>query len=110
MIREEEGQRRAYLHLGTGNYHPGTALQYTDLGLLTSDPVLGRDAEAYMSSLARRGPPPQFKEFLVAPQTLYEGTMKLIHGEKRSTPPAARACASTSSCAASAASGRASRA
>ncbi|MBV9671962.1 MAG: polyphosphate kinase 1, partial [Verrucomicrobia bacterium] len=41
--REEEGIRR-YVHLGTGNYHPSTARLYTDLGLLTCDPVLTNDA------------------------------------------------------------------
>ena len=41
VFREENGEEVSYLHLGTGNYHPGTARQYTDLGLLTKNPVLG---------------------------------------------------------------------
>ncbi|MCX5788431.1 MAG: polyphosphate kinase 1, partial [Elusimicrobia bacterium] len=81
VIREQDGERRAYCHLGTGNYHPGTALQYTDLGLLTSDPVLGQDAEAYMSGLTRLVKSALFKDFLVAPHGLYEGILRLIHGE-----------------------------
>ena len=34
--REAEGIRR-YCHLGTGNYHPRSARQYTDYGLFTCD-------------------------------------------------------------------------
>ena len=35
--REEDGIRR-YCHIGTGNYNPRTALNYEDLGLLSSNP------------------------------------------------------------------------
>ena len=31
-----------YVHLGTGNYNPRTASLYTDVGLLTCDPDLGK--------------------------------------------------------------------
>jgi polyphosphate kinase len=42
LRRDYDGLRR-YAHLGTGNYHAGTARLYNDLGLLTCDPVLGAD-------------------------------------------------------------------
>ncbi|NGP54753.1 polyphosphate kinase 1 [Thioalkalivibrio sp. XN8] len=42
LRRDYDGLRR-YAHLGTGNYHSGTARLYSDLGLLTCDPVLGSD-------------------------------------------------------------------
>jgi polyphosphate kinase len=35
IVREENGQPRAYCHIGTGNYHVDNARVYTDLGLLT---------------------------------------------------------------------------
>lgn len=34
-----------YAHLGTGNYHPGTARLYTDFGMLTADAELCSDIE-----------------------------------------------------------------
>ncbi|MBI2071414.1 MAG: hypothetical protein HYT79_12565, partial [Elusimicrobia bacterium] len=53
IIREENGGEVSYLHLGTGNYHPKTARQYTDLGLLTSDATLGSDISAFFETISR---------------------------------------------------------
>src|SRR5512134_3135891 len=47
IVRREEAdgrkQLRRYVHLGTGNYHPSTARQYTDFGLLTANEELCAD-------------------------------------------------------------------
>ena len=43
IVRREHRKLRRYVHLGTGNYHPGTARAYTDLGLLTCRPEFGED-------------------------------------------------------------------
>ena len=67
LRRDYDGLRR-YAHLGTGNYHAGTARLYSDLGLLTSDPVLGADLTELFNFLTtgyvanRRG-----KQLAVAP-------------------------------------------
>ena len=36
IIRRQGGKLKRYAHLGTGNYHTGTAKAYTDMSLLTS--------------------------------------------------------------------------
>lgn len=43
MIRRDYSGLRRYAHIGTGNYHSGTARLYGDLGLLTCDPELTAD-------------------------------------------------------------------
>ena len=83
VFRSEEGGERSYLHLGTGNYHPGTALQYTDLGLLTADESLGAEASAYFAALARRQELRGLKELLVAPENLHSRILRLIKEETR---------------------------
>lgn len=45
--REAEGRLERVVHLGTGNYHDGTAKLYTDFGLLTADETLTADAAAF---------------------------------------------------------------
>jgi polyphosphate kinase len=69
------------LHLGTGNYHPGTARQYTDLGLLTADPVLGEDIQKNFSSMIRRRPTIHYRDVMAAPVNLHNTFARLIQEE-----------------------------
>jgi polyphosphate kinase len=43
VVRQDYDGLRRYAHLGTGNYHAGTARLYGDLGVLTCDDGIGRD-------------------------------------------------------------------
>ena len=83
VMREENGVEVSYLHLGTGNYHPITARQYTDLGLLTCDTALGREVSDYFAALSRGRRPGRFKELLVAPVNLHSSMLALIRDETR---------------------------
>ena len=59
MVREEPDGIRRYVHVGTGNYHEGTARLYEDLGLLSADPELAAHAAAVFNELTARHPGPQ---------------------------------------------------
>ena len=68
VIRREKKQLQRYVHIGTGNYHGGTAKLYTDLGLLTCNKEIGEDATELFNFLTtghikKR----QFKHIVIAP-------------------------------------------
>ena len=43
VVRKDFDGLHRYAHIGTGNYHAGTARGYSDLGLFTCDSVIGSD-------------------------------------------------------------------
>ncbi|MBI5883600.1 MAG: polyphosphate kinase 1 [Elusimicrobia bacterium] len=81
IVRDEGAAEVVYTHLGTGNYHPGTARPYTDLGLLTADPRLGVETGVYFQTIGERQEPSGFKDLLVAPGNLHPQFMRLIREE-----------------------------
>jgi polyphosphate kinase len=81
VVRDEPSGLRQYVHVGTGNYHTGTARIYEDLGLLTSDPGLCRDVALLFNQLTGAlGPQPHTK-LLVAPQDMRSRFVGLIRRE-----------------------------
>lgn len=81
VLRREKGSIRRYAHLGTGNYHPRTARQYTDFGLLTADPEICDDMERIFSLLTGLGARRPLKRLLQSPFTLHETMLALIRNE-----------------------------
>jgi polyphosphate kinase len=81
ILRRENSKLRRYVHLGTGNYHRGTARIYTDYGLLTSDKQIGEDVNNLFIQLTSLGRIPQMHKLLQAPFTLHEGLIKKIERE-----------------------------
>jgi polyphosphate kinase len=72
LITRKEGRRlRRYLHLSTGNYNPGTARLYTDLGMLTADPALAADADAVFGLLASTGHMRRLHKLVLAPFSMH---------------------------------------
>jgi polyphosphate kinase len=81
VVREEADGIRRYVHVGTGNYHEGTARLYQDLGLLSADPQLAAHAAAVFNELTAGIPAPTPGELLVAPHDLRERFTALIQRE-----------------------------
>jgi polyphosphate kinase len=78
VVRREGDGVRNYVHIGTGNYHSATARLYTDLGLFTTDPEIGRDVAELFNYLTGFGRPSSYRKVLVAPTHLREGIMHQI--------------------------------
>ena len=81
VVREEPDGIRRYVHVGTGNYHEGTARLYEDLGLLSADPELAAHAAAVFNELTAGIPAPTPGKLLVAPHDLRERFTALIRRE-----------------------------
>jgi polyphosphate kinase len=81
VVRREEDGLRRYVHVGTGNYNPRTATVYTDMGLLTCDPVFGADATDIFNYLTGYSRQEDYRAFLVAPVTARKRLQAMIARE-----------------------------
>ncbi len=80
VTRRETNRRglpllRRYAHLSTGNYNPGTARLYTDVGMLTADALLTADADAVFHQLASLTKLRTPRHLLTAPFALHRRLM-----------------------------------
>lgn len=63
---------RRYCHIGTGNYHPRTARQYTDYGLFTCDAEVGQDVHELFLQLTSLTQTPQLNRLTQSPFGMHE--------------------------------------
>jgi polyphosphate kinase len=81
VVRREGTGLRLYAHIGTGNYNPGTARIYTDLGLLTCRPELGADLVDLFNLLTSGSLERSFRRLIVAPMDLRRWVLDMIRRE-----------------------------
>jgi polyphosphate kinase len=83
LRKEAEGVRR-YVHVGTGNYHSGTASQYCDVCLLSCDDDLGADATELFNSLTTGTLDDRyFRKLITAPLFMKEALIERVEREVR---------------------------
>lgn len=78
VVRREATRLRHYVHLGTGNYHSGTAMAYTDISYLSSNREVGEDVHKVFLQLTGFGQAQKLKRLLQAPFTLHETLLEKI--------------------------------
>jgi polyphosphate kinase len=82
VVRQDFDGLRRYAHLSTGNYHAGTARQYTDIGLFTCDDGIGRDLTELFNYLTTGYKPRRkYTKLLVAPKMLKPALLEKIERE-----------------------------
>jgi polyphosphate kinase len=82
VVRRDYSGLRRYAHVGTGNYHAGTARLYSDLGLMTSDEEIGRDLTELFNYLTTGYKPKrEYAKILPAPKHLKKGLLDRIERE-----------------------------
>ncbi len=82
VVRQDYNGLRRYAHIGTGNYHAGTARMYSDLGILTCDDDLGLDLTELFNYLttglvSKRA----YRKLLPAPEILKSSLKNKINRE-----------------------------
>ncbi|UCH27748.1 MAG: polyphosphate kinase 1 [Trueperaceae bacterium] len=83
IVRREGNEIRRYVHLGTGNYNPGTSTQYTDMALLSCDPDLTADSSELFNYLTGFSKQKSWRKLWVAPDTLRTKLVEAIDRETK---------------------------
>ncbi|MEX2171244.1 MAG: polyphosphate kinase 1 [Pirellulales bacterium] len=78
VVRQEGKKVRRYVHLGSGNYNPTTALIYTDMGLFTADKTISDDVSALFNFLTGYSQSHKWQKLIVAPQDMQARMIELI--------------------------------
>ena len=81
VVRREPGGIRRYCHLGTGNYHPRTARQYTDYGVFTCNEDIGQDVHELFLQLTSLTQTPQLKRLVQSPFGMHEVVLSKLARE-----------------------------
>lgn len=81
VVRREGDAVRRYLYIGTGNLNAATAAAYTDLGLLSADPVLGDEVAGVFNALTGYSGRPNYRHLLVAPFNMRRRFTEMIERE-----------------------------
>ena len=81
VVRREPGGIRRYCHLGTGNYHPRTARQYTDYSLFTCRDEVGQDVHELFLELTSLTRTPKLNCLVQSPFGMHEAMLAKIERE-----------------------------
>jgi polyphosphate kinase len=83
VVRQTESGIEEYMHIGTGNYHPQNATQYTDLSLFTCNPDTCNEANDLFNFVTSSVPPSHSRKIFVSPLTLKSRILQMIEQEIR---------------------------
>jgi polyphosphate kinase len=81
VVRREASGIKRYCHLGTGNYHPRTARQYTDYGLLTADDEIGQDVHELFLQLTSLTQTPKLNRLVQSPFGMHDMVLSKLQRE-----------------------------
>ena len=82
VVRQDFSGLRRYVHIGTGNYHGGTARTYTDIGILTCEEDIGHDVTELFNYLTTGYTPKRnYRRILPAPKHLKRALLARIDRE-----------------------------
>ena len=83
VVRAERQGVVSYSHLASGNYNEDTARLYTDIGLLTADPIYNRDITEFFNVITGHSLPESYQYLITAPRDMRKQLIKLIQVESK---------------------------
>ena len=87
VVRDDGGQLKQYVHVGTGNYNPLTARIYEDFGLFTADPELAAEVAHLFNYITGFSRDKEYRCMVVAPHEMRDRMMSMIEREAASSTP-----------------------
>ena len=81
VVRDEGGEVRQYVHVGTGNYTPITARIYEDMGLFTAAPDLAAEVAHLFNYITGFSRDKKYRSMMVAPHGMRTRMIALIERE-----------------------------
>ncbi|MGI9412238.1 MAG: polyphosphate kinase 1, partial [Hyphomicrobiales bacterium] len=91
VIRRDYNGLCHYAHIGTGNYHAGTARLYVDFGMLTCDQDIGTDLVEFFNFLTSGCQPyRRYTKILVSPRNMKDQLLNKIDREISKNSPRSR--------------------
>jgi len=82
VLRKEESGIVRYVHIGTGNYNPGTAKIYTDLGLFTCNEEICADVTDLFNVMTGYSYKRDYRKIIVSPYNTRKAITDRIKREK----------------------------
>ncbi|WP_331774181.1 RNA degradosome polyphosphate kinase [Sulfurospirillum sp. 1612] len=83
VIRQEDGNLKFYMHLGTGNYNGATAKIYTDVSFFTSNYELGEDVTTFFHILSGFSKNQKLKNLSMSPTQIKSKLLAMINNEAK---------------------------
>ena len=68
-------------YIGTGNFHEVTVKLYSDLGILTSDPIIAKDANTFFDEITLKTEDAHYEKLLVTPHNCKNQLLSFIDDE-----------------------------
>lgn len=81
ITRKSGKSTQVIAHIGTGNFHGGTAKIYTDFGLLTSNPIITKEVKKVFNLLENNIERGIYRKLLVSPFNTRRKFIQLINNE-----------------------------
>lgn len=81
ITRRERGGLGYIAQVGTGNYNEKTSTLYTDFCMMTTDPVITRDAVNFFENMLIGNSAGDYEKLLVAPYAMKNRILEMIDGQ-----------------------------